>query len=51
MRLAAQLRRVPDDFQAGMEALVRLCGRTPAYRLWPGPPTSSAQLLDQTLLA
>ena len=51
MRLAGQLRRVPDDFQTGMEALVRLCGRTPAYRFWPGSPRSGAQLLDQTLLA
>jgi hypothetical protein len=50
-RLAGQLRRVPEDFQTGMEALVRLCGRTPAYQFWPGSPTSGASLLDETLLA
>jgi hypothetical protein len=50
-RLAAQLHRTPKDFQAGMEALVRLCDRAPAYSLVPAHPTASARLLDEALLA
>jgi hypothetical protein len=49
--LAAQLLRAPKDFQTGMEALVRLCDRAPAYRLVPAHPAASARLLDETLLA
>ena len=40
--LAAQLLRAPKDFQTGMEALVRLCDRAPAYRLVPAHPAASA---------
>jgi len=50
-RLAAQLHRAPKDFQAGVEALVRLCDRAPAYSLVPGHPAASARLLDEALLA
>jgi hypothetical protein len=50
-RLAAQLHRVPKDFQAGMEALVRLCDRAPAYSLVAAHPAASARLLDEALLA
>jgi hypothetical protein len=50
-RLTANLLRMPEDFQPGMDALVRLCGRTPAYRLLPGPPGHAARLLEDTLLA
>jgi hypothetical protein len=50
-RLAAQLHRAPKDFQAGMEALVRLCDRAPAYSLVPANPAASARLLDEALLA
>jgi hypothetical protein len=50
-RLAAQLHRAPKDFQAGMEALVRLCDRAPAYSLVAADPASSARLLDEALLA
>jgi hypothetical protein len=50
-RLAAQLHRTPMDFQAGMEALVRLCDRAPAYSLVPAHPAASARLLDEALLA
>jgi hypothetical protein len=50
-RLAAQLHRAPKDFQAGMEALVRLCDRAPAYSLVPAHPAASARLLDEALLA
>lgn len=49
--LAAQLLRAPKDFQTGMEALVRLCDRAPAYRLVPAHPAASARLLDEALLA
>jgi hypothetical protein len=49
--LAAQLLRAPKDFQTGMEALVRLCDRAPAYRLHPAHPAASARLLDEALLA
>ena len=49
--LAAQLLRAPKDFQTGMEALVRLCDRAPAYRLLPAHPAASARLLDEALLA
>lgn len=51
-RLARLLHRVPTDFQAGMEALVRLCDRAPAYSLAPAAhPAESARLLDEALLA
>jgi hypothetical protein len=50
-RLTANLHRMPSDFQAGMDALVRLSGRTPAYRLQPGPSSQGARLLEETLLA
>jgi hypothetical protein len=50
-RLTANLLRMPADFQAGMDALVRLCGRTPAYRLLAGPPGHAARLLEDSLLA
>jgi hypothetical protein len=50
-RLTANLLRMPADFQAGMDALVRLCGRTPAYRLPAGPPGLAARLLEDSLLA
>jgi hypothetical protein len=50
-RLAALLHRAPTDFQAGMEALVRLCDRAPAYSLTAAHPTASARLLDEALLA
>lgn len=50
-RLAAQLHRAPKDFQAGMEAMVRLCDRAPAYTLVPAHPAASARLLDEALLA
>jgi len=50
-RLTANLHRMPADFQPGMDALVRLSGRTPAYRLQPGPPGQGARLLEETLLA
>jgi hypothetical protein len=50
-RLAAQLHRAPKDFQAGMEAMVRLCDRAPAYGLVPAHPAASARLLDEALLA
>jgi hypothetical protein len=50
-RLCAQLHRMPARFQAGMDALVRLCTRTPTYTLAPGSPESSARLLDEELLA
>jgi hypothetical protein len=49
--LAAQLLRAPKDFQTGMEALVRLCDRAPAYRLVPAHPAANARLLDEALLA
>jgi hypothetical protein len=49
-RLTAHLHRMPADFQASMDALVRLCGRTPAYTLAPGPPGPTAAALE-TLLA
>jgi hypothetical protein len=49
-RLCAQLHRVPARFQAGMDALVRLCTRTPTYTLAPGSPEASARLLDEELL-
>jgi hypothetical protein len=49
-RLSAQLHRIPADFHAGMDALVRLCQRTPAYTLVPGSPGQSARLLDEELL-
>jgi hypothetical protein len=49
-RLCAQLHRPPERFQAGMDALVRLCGRTPSYTFAPGSPESSARLLDEELL-
>jgi hypothetical protein len=49
-RLAAQLHRAPKDFQAGMEAMVRLCDRAPAYSLVPAHPAASARLLDEALL-
>jgi hypothetical protein len=51
VRLAAQLHRAPKDFQAGMEALVQLCGRAPAYSLVPAHPAATARLLDEALLA
>jgi hypothetical protein len=50
-RLAAQLHRPPKDFQAGMEAMVRLCDRAPAYTLVPAHPAATARLLDEALLA
>jgi hypothetical protein len=50
-RLATQLHRPPKDFQVGMEALVRLCNRAPAYSLVPAHPAASARLLDEVLLA
>lgn len=50
-RLAALLYRAPTDFQAGMEALVRLCDRAPAYSLNAAHPAASARLLDEALLA
>jgi len=50
-RLAALLHRAPTDFQAGMEALVRLCDRAPAYSLNAAHPAASARLLDEALLA
>ena len=50
-RLTASLLRLPADFQSGMDALVRLCGRTPAYRLLAGPPGHTARLLEDSLLA
>ena len=49
-RLCAQLHRVPARFQAGMEALVRLCARAPTYTFAPGSPESSARLVDEELL-
>ncbi|HYY82275.1 MAG TPA: hypothetical protein VFD04_24280 [Actinomycetes bacterium] len=50
-RLATQLHQAPKDFQVGMEALVRLCNRAPAYSLVPAHPAASARLLDEALLA
>jgi hypothetical protein len=50
-RLAALLHRPPTDFRAGMEALVRLCVRAPAYSLAAAHPAGSARLLDEALLA
>jgi hypothetical protein len=50
-RLAALLHRAPTDFQAGMEALVRLCDRAPAYSLNAAHPAANARLLDEALLA
>lgn len=50
-RLAALLHRAPADFQAGMEALVRLCDRAPAYGLNAAHPAASARLLDEALLS
>ena len=49
-RLCTQLHRAPSGFQAGMEALVRLCARTPAYTFTGGPPGHSARVLDEALL-
>jgi hypothetical protein len=49
-RSCAQLHRVPARFQTGMDALVRLCARTPTYTFTPGTPESSARLLDEELL-
>jgi hypothetical protein len=49
-RLAAQLHRAPTDFQAGMETLVRLCDRAPAYSLTGAHPAWSARLVDEELL-
>jgi hypothetical protein len=50
-RLTAHLHRMPADFQASMDALVRLSARTPAYRLLPGAPARTAQVLEESLLA
>jgi hypothetical protein len=50
-RLAALLHRPPTDFRAGMEALVRLCIRAPAYSLAAAHPAGTARLLDEALLA
>jgi hypothetical protein len=51
VRLAPLLYRAPTDFQAGMETLVRLCDRAPAYSLTAAHPAASARLLDEALLA
>ncbi len=51
LRLVSCLGQVPRDFEAGMDALVRLCARVPAYTFQPGPPGPSAELLDGALLA
>jgi hypothetical protein len=48
-RLTAALQRMPADFEAGMEALVRLCRGSPAYSLHPGPPEPTAELLEPLL--
>lgn len=49
-RLCGELHRVPTGFQTGMDALVRLCARTPAYSLACGSPGRSARVLDEALL-
>jgi hypothetical protein len=50
-RLTAHLHRIPTDLQASMDALVRLCSRTPAYSFLPGPPELGARMLEERLLA
>jgi hypothetical protein len=49
-RLCTQLHRLPTGFQTGMDALVRLCSRTPAYSFASGSPGRSARVLDEALL-
>jgi hypothetical protein len=49
--LLGQLYQPPANFQGCMDALVKLCGRAPAYRLAAGPPGPTAKLLDEALLA
>ena len=51
LRLLGHLHQPPADPGATERALTKLCGQAPAYTLRAGPPTATARLVHELLLA